>query len=490
MKGMVFMDNGVLFQGFEWYIPDDGNYFKNFISKLEDLTAIGVTAIWLPPLCKATGTNDTGYGIYDLYDLGEFHQKGTIRTKYGTKDELKNLIQEIHNKGIQVYADVVLNHKAGADRAERFMAIMVDQEDRTKEIGEPIEIEGWTGFDFPGRGDKYSDFKWSYYHFNGVDFDNLTGTKAIYKILGENKGWNLGVSGEKGNFDYLMFADLDLAHPDVKDHLKDWALWFIDELSLDGFRLDALKHIDVVFIKELVNHIKSNKEDFYMLGEYWVNDITLNQEYINATEANIELLDVPLHFNLYNASKGGSDFDLRQIFYNTLVKSQPSLSVTFVDNQDSQIGESLESSIEPWFKEIAYGIILLRRDGYPCIFYGDYYGTGGENPQPGFKDSIDRLSKIRMNFAYGDQDDYFQSSNLIGWVRHGNKEHPNKSAIVISTGDMNTLRMFVGLDETNKTYADYTGNNEAKVIIDDEGYGEFMVGPGSISVWVEDGIQI
>ncbi len=292
--------------------------------KLDDLVGMGVTAIWLPPVCKATGTNDTGYGIYDLYDLGEFDQKGSIRTKYGTIEELKTLIEEIHNRGIQVYADVVLNHKAGADRAEKFQAIMVDKNDRTKEIGEPMEIEGWTGFDFPGRADKYSDFKWNYNHFNGVDFDNLTGTNAIYKIIGENKGWNLGVSNEKGNFDYLMFADLDLAHPDVKEHLKQWSLWFIEELGLDGFRLDALKHMDEAFINEFVDHVRSNKENFYLVGEYWVNDLALNEEFLKNTNYNVEILDVPLHFNLYKASKDGSGFDLRQIFDNTLAHSYPS----------------------------------------------------------------------------------------------------------------------------------------------------------------------
>lgn len=484
------MHNGLLFQGFEWYLSDDGNFYNDLILKLEDLNNIGVTAIWLPPVCKATGTNDTGYGIYDLYDLGEFDQKGSVRTKYGTIEELKKLIEEIHKKDIQVYADVVLNHKAGADRAEKFMAIMVDREDRNKNMGEPLEIEGWTGFDFPGRANKYSDFKWSYNHFNGVDFDSKTGIKAIYKILGENKGWNLGVSTEKGNYDYLMFADLDLAHPEVIEELKKWSLWFINELSLDGFRLDALKHMDDVFINELVDNIRSNREDFYFLGEYWVNDLGLNKEYIKETNHNIELLDVTLHFNLYNAAKDGNSFDLRKIFDNTLVQSKPSQSVTFVDNQDSQIGQSLQSNIEPWFKEIAYGIILLRRDGYPCIFYGDYYGTGGPNPQAGFKDSIDKLAKIRMHFAYGNQDDYFHSSNLIGWVRQGDEDHPNKCAIVISSGDMNTLPMFLGLEEAGKIYADYMGNNKEDITIDENGYGDFMVGPGSISVWVEAGIDI
>ncbi len=55
---------------------------------------------------------------------------------------------------------------------------------------------------------------------------------------------------------------------------------------------------------------------------------------------------------------------------------------------------------------------------------------------------------------------------------------------------MNTLRMFLGEDQAGKVYADYMGNNEESITIDEEGYGDFMVGPGSISVWVEAGIEI
>ncbi|OLS01651.1 glucan 1,4-alpha-maltohexaosidase precursor [Tissierella creatinophila DSM 6911] len=481
----------MLFQGFEWYLPDDGNYYKNMILKLDELKEIGVTAIWIPPVYKATGTSDTGYGSYDLYDLGEFDQKGSIRTKYGTKEELKQLIKEIHKRKMKVYADVVLNHKAGADRTEKFMAVMVDKNDRNKDVGEPQEIEAWTGFDFPGRDDKYSDFKWTHYHFSGVDYDNLTKNNAIYRIVGENKGWNLGVSDEKGNFDYLMFSDIDLAHPEVKEELKKWAIWFIDELDLDGFRMDALKHMDEVFVEEFLSHIKEYKgEDFYILGEYWIDDLDVNNSFLDSINYKLDLFDVGLHFNLYNASKMGLKYDLRKIFDNIIVKTHPLLSVTFVDNHDSQPGESLESFIEPWFKEIAYGIIFLRKDGYPCLFYGDYYGTGGENPQPGDKEKIEKLAKIRKKFAYGEQNDYFESDSAIGWVRLGNKEYPNKCAVIISIGDINTIRMFVGKEESGKTYTDYTGNNEGKVNIDEDGFGDFMVSPGSISVWIEDNIDL
>ena len=66
----------------------------------------------MPPAFKGIGgIHDVGYGVYDIYDLGEFDQKGTIRTKYGTKDEYLDAIEALHQYGLQVYGDIVLNHK-------------------------------------------------------------------------------------------------------------------------------------------------------------------------------------------------------------------------------------------------------------------------------------------------------------------------------------------------------------------------------------------
>ena len=70
--------NGIMFQGFEWYLPS-GGYFADMEKKIPDLVAAGINSVWLPPQCKATGVFDVGYGIYDLYDLGEFDQKGEQR---------------------------------------------------------------------------------------------------------------------------------------------------------------------------------------------------------------------------------------------------------------------------------------------------------------------------------------------------------------------------------------------------------------------------
>jgi alpha-amylase len=93
-------------------------------------------------------------------------------------------------------------------------------------VGDEVEIAGWLGFTFPGRNDKYSDMKWHWHHFTGTDWvaqfpctltkqDESTKKKAIFRIIGDGKYWASGVDKEKGNFDYLMFADIDHAHPEV-----------------------------------------------------------------------------------------------------------------------------------------------------------------------------------------------------------------------------------------------------------------------------------
>ena len=133
-----------------------------------------------PPTKGYGGVNDVGYGrsfvkqskqtkrssftvtflgIYDLWDLGEFSQKGTVRTKYGLKGDLVNACQIAREHGTRIYADVVFNHKAGADGTEVILAHEVAEDNRSKAITDPYEIEGWTKFKFEARGGKYSKFE-------------------------------------------------------------------------------------------------------------------------------------------------------------------------------------------------------------------------------------------------------------------------------------------------------------------------------------------
>src|SRR6056297_735292 len=95
--------NGVMMQYFHWYTAADGSLWKQMAKDSSELVDAGFTALWLPPAYKgAAGANDIGYGVYDLFDLGEFDQKGSVRTKYGTREEYLNGIKAAQEAGLQV----------------------------------------------------------------------------------------------------------------------------------------------------------------------------------------------------------------------------------------------------------------------------------------------------------------------------------------------------------------------------------------------------
>src|SRR4051812_36304750 len=127
------MTNITLFQFFHWYFSAEGNLWNHSLDKAPHLESLGVTHVWLPPAYKsAKGQGEPGYSAYDLYDLGEFDQKGTVRTRHGTRKEYQACIDNFHKHNIQVLADVVLNHKDGADEKEKVKAQQVDAQDRNK----------------------------------------------------------------------------------------------------------------------------------------------------------------------------------------------------------------------------------------------------------------------------------------------------------------------------------------------------------------------
>lgn len=481
------MANDCMMQYFEWYLPGDSTLWNKVTKDASHLANLGINYIWLPSACKgAAGTNDVGYGVYDLYDLGEFDQKGAIPTKYGTKEEYLNAVRVLKENNLKVLADIVLNHKMGADELEEVLAVQEDYDDRNNELSPTIPIKVWTKFTFPGRGDKYSSFKWDWTCFHGIDWDENTKQASIFKFYG--KKWDEQVDKEKGNFDYLMGADIDMNNNDVVNELIAWGKWFYETSHVDGFRLDAVKHIRADFYPNWLWEIDQIAgQEVYTVGEYWSIDIDALKYYIEKTERRIHLFDVPLHYNFYRASISNGEFDMREIFDGTLVKEDPELAVTFVDNHDTQPSQALESYILEWFKPHAYSLILLRELGLPCIFYGDYYGVTEEHKDCK-QELLDILLKVRKYFAYGEQEDYFVSHDVIGFVRRGDYEHSDSGlAVVMSDRDAGEITMNVGKNLANTIFYDCLGNIEEKVYVDQDGNGTFFCKEGSVSVWIKDG---
>jgi alpha-amylase len=493
------MQNGTMIQYFHWYYPQDGSLWNKLKKDAVELVKLGITAAWLPPAFKANaGGMSVGYDVYDFYDLGEFDQKSSVRTKYGTKRQYKDAIAAARKAGLQLYTDIVFNHLAGADEAETIKVRKVNPDNRNEFISEPFDIEAFTKFTYPVRNNKYSAFKWDHRCFSGVDFDNISKETAIYSIINEyGEGWEEVVDDEKGNYDYLMYADIEFRNPGVRGELKKWADWYYKETKFDGLRLDAVKHISPLFYNEWLDYVRiSTKREIFAVGEYWApGNLPLLLKYIDATGGRMSLFDAALHHNLHNASTMGKDYDLRQIFDNSLVSAKPGLAVTVVDNHDTQPLQALEAPVEPWFKPIAYALILLREKGYPCVFYPDIFGTtytdkghDGNDYEiylPGCE-HIDKLLTARKIFAYGEQKDYFDHGNCIGWTRGGIDEMKQSGcAVLLSNGDAGFKKMDVGPQHEGKTFIDYLGKIATEIKIDEEGFGEFHCTAGSVSVWIE-----
>ncbi len=541
------MDNKTIMQYFEWYLPSDGLLWKKAAAQAGELSQVGITDVWLPPAYKgASGAKSVGYDVYDLYDLGEFDQKGSVRTKYGTKEEYLEAVRALHGAGIRVMADTVLNQMMGADETEKVEAIDTASYDREQETSSLHEIEAWTRFTFPGRKGMYSDRVWTADNFSGTDLDQATGSKGVYLFRG--KQWNDETDSENVNYDYLMGVDLDFDNPDTCQALIDWGKWYFETVQPDALRLDAVKHISFESYREWLKLIRRETgKDFFAVGEYWSGDLGKLLHYINVvvdgqpsriperkaeqtedpqdnslpeggaptqddslpeeeitkearkiasvgtqeaapkkTEGTqIALFDVPLHFAFLNAATSNGNYDMRTLFDGTLVQARPECAVTFIDNHDTQPGQALESYIPEWFKPIAYSMILLREAGTPCVFYGDYYGLEQNNESPIL--DLKKLIAIRRHYAYGPQTDYFDDNNIIGFTRAGDSEHPDSGLAVLATDGSEGMKyMQIGPQFAGQQFFDALGRHDDPITLDENGGASFHVHAGYVSVWLPE----
>ena len=93
---------------------------------LPALAEVGITSAWLPPGCKANDPKGNGYDCYDLWDLGEFDQKWSRATKWGSRKELDEMMAKAKSVGVAVIWDAILNHKTAGDGTEECWAVEVD----------------------------------------------------------------------------------------------------------------------------------------------------------------------------------------------------------------------------------------------------------------------------------------------------------------------------------------------------------------------------
>jgi len=304
---------GVLMQAFYWDVPAGGIWWNTIKSKVDSWSNVGINAIWLPPASKAqNGAYSMGYDPTDYFDFGQYNQNGSVETRFGSKSELVSLIATAHDKGINVYADMILNHNSGG----------------ASEYNPYTSSNTWTDFSSVASG-KFKRTK-DHFHPNGIHSNDF---------------------GAFGGFP-------DLCHD--TQFVKDW-LWnrndgvgkyYKNVMHFDGWRFDYVKG----FAPWVIN-TWNTKIGGFSVGEYWDSNVNTLEWWANS--ANSSVFDFACYYKMHDAFDNNN---LNKLNDDMMWKRNPYKAVTFVSNHDTNI---------IWKKMLAYAYILTH-EGYPTIFYKDY----------------------------------------------------------------------------------------------------------------------
>lgn len=407
---------GIMFQGF-YHEPatQNGSWWRHLAHHAPGLRTAGITSIWIPSPCKgASGGYSSGYDPYDLYDLGSKDQRSTVQTRFGSKEELLAFIGIAHRMGIDIYSDIVVNHRGGGDYGGY--------------VYNPKGSEG------PGRLPMgHGDF-----HHNG------------------HGDWHKEVGGGR---------DLAQEVPYVRDGLFRWIRWFDNQTGVDGYRIDAAKHMDPMFIEGLLYQVQEgnykSRGQRFTVSEFFDGNPAILGNYVDRTLGRSTVFDFGLRYNIKDIVHGSGYEDIRSVLHHYKNYSH---SVPFVNNHDTFNRGNGDDIF--WRGNLAYCMILTQ-PGYPCVFYPDLLdGRGWIRPY------LRTLMWVNTFQAHGRMITRWADGDLLVNERQGNL------LTGMNDSHSNWRTAWVKTDfGANVWLHDYTGIGPDKWT-NEHGYVEISVPPG------------
>ncbi|KAK4261171.1 hypothetical protein QN277_004209 [Acacia crassicarpa] len=311
----------ILCQGFNWESHKSGKWYKELKEKAAELASLGFTVIWLPPPTESVSPE--GYMPKDLYNLN---------SRYGSIDELKDLVKRFHEVGIKVLGDAVLNHRCAHHKNQNgvwnIFGGRLNWDDRAVVSDDPH---------FQGRGNKSSGE-----HFHAA-------------------------------------PNIDHSQDFVRKDLKEWLCWLRKEIGYDGWRLDFVRGFWGGYVKDYMDA----SEPYFAVGEYWdslsytYGELDKNQDahrqrivdWINATNGTAGAFDVTTKGILHGALERCEYWRLSDQKGKPpgVVGWWPSRAVTFIENHDT--GSTQGHWRFPNGKEIQGYAYILTHPGTPTVFF-------------------------------------------------------------------------------------------------------------------------
>lgn len=422
---------GVMLEGFYWDVPSPANgvqnsttwWWDNLAAKANQLGQAGFTAVWLPPVTKGWGGGynagvDSGYGIFDDYDLGDKNQLGSVPTRYGSRVQLERCAALLHANGIQVYADIVDSHRDGDDGYYNFRY---------------LDAYGNAG---GGRfGKSASDF-----------YPNVpVGTNIPDPYTTPDGRWIQPTTGGQTTINGQTWVWVDYG-------MKQAGVWMTNALDLNGYRFDDVRASSWSWLYSYMNYgamsgkfcVSENWDDNLSDLEYWVN---------TDMSARSSAFDFPLRDSyLAPMCNNPGSFNMASLDHAGLAGAYPFQAVTFVENHDTDNGGGSGPVVSNKLLGYAY---ILTSEGYPCVFYRDWStdpGCYGSGLQAG----INNLIWIHEKIASGTTTQRWKNNQIFAYERLGGSHL--LVGLNADTGSSHTITCATGFG-ANVTLHDYTGHS-------------------------------
>jgi len=360
-----------------------GGNLKGVTSKLGYLKRMGITALWIGPLFKQVAKLETyhGYAVQNFLD---------IEPRFGTREDLKELVHVAHSLGIYVLLDIILNHSAN---------VYAYKDGSPVYTGTQYEVTGYYDTNRnPIIPMATVDLK-AYPHAwpNGAIWPAELQPITCFTRKGQIQHWD--DSPEFLDGDFFDLKDLAIGHNDPDNFTPTPALltlvevykYWIAYADLDGFRIDTVKHMGLgptryfaTAIHEFTQTLR--KEHFLLMGEIAGNNAF---ETVEITGIDAALGIGGVQYELWNMPKGNTaPAEYFNMFANAENLGKASHTwfrdkvVTMIDDHD-----------QIWFpnnrkERFSFGggggkligaamALNLCTLGIPCIYYGSEQGFDG-----------------------------------------------------------------------------------------------------------------
>jgi len=349
-----------------------GGTLSGVTSKLDYLQGLGVTTVWLSPVFRQRGHLDTyhGYGVQDFLD---------VDPRFGTREDLVELVTQAHQRGLRVLLDVIFNHSGanwlypGGELKPAYTSGQYAFGDWRGDEGQPIpaivsrEDGAWPGeFSDPNRYTRAGTGSLDASKFPDVD------------------------DAEFRRTDFEDLRDFALGAPGTLSLLARAYMYWIALTDCDGFRIDTVKHVSYEQARNFCGAIKEfatnlGKRDFFLVAE--VPDDDFANRYLNAVGRNLNAaLDISAgRLALRDLSRGLSD--PARYFSSFDVGSAPLGShrnlgdklMSVLDDHDHVYGEKLRFAVGAAndHEATAATAVQLLTLGIPCLYYGTEQGFAG-----------------------------------------------------------------------------------------------------------------